>query len=344
MDNKEYYTKLADYLILNGYSKEGSGLYYGKAGIAIGLFELSRFLQDERIEDHAFELLKQSLLTKAEFCDLEIGLSGIAYALRYLTKNHFIEADQNELFGEKLRKIAVYVEEDVHEWQEKMNRLYSLLYAFGNEELSLLKPSSREKAEILWLNITHDLLNDLLKVQNIDSPFTQEIHRRFLVWLQWTRRLQQRRIVFQIDTNLLYETTTIYQKIKELGLLIESYQVEYFLSPAKTPTILHKEVDKVKSIHERDIISFCTLSHISDKDMIKNLSIDEEKTEERLQRSFAGNNFCSSLQGGIIQFLMRDIAIQDRHACERLSELILLPNLHSMYKVVKTIESLNKQR
>lgn len=135
MEAKEYYTKLSDYLILNGYSKNNSGLYYGKAGLAVGLFELSRYLNDERIENHAFELLNQSLISKTEVCDLEKGLSGIAYALRYLVENRFIEADANELISDKLDKIAIYISDDSGKWQERMDKLYALLYAFGKDEL-----------------------------------------------------------------------------------------------------------------------------------------------------------------------------------------------------------------
>ncbi|WP_157279125.1 lanthionine synthetase LanC family protein [Proteiniphilum acetatigenes] len=101
---------MIDYLLLNAYSVNSSGLYNGKAGISLCFFEIARFLQDEYIEEQAFELLQESLLTKNEDIGFENGLSGIGYVLLYLIKNQFIEADFEELFGNQQRKIEEYIE------------------------------------------------------------------------------------------------------------------------------------------------------------------------------------------------------------------------------------------
>lgn len=103
-------SKLVDYLLLNAYSVNSSGLYNGKAGISLCLFEIARFLQDDYIENHAFELLQQSLLTRSEDIGFENGLSGVGYVLTYLIKNKFIDADFDELFGLQLKKIEKYIE------------------------------------------------------------------------------------------------------------------------------------------------------------------------------------------------------------------------------------------
>ena len=102
-------SKLVDYLLLNAYSVNSSGLYNGKAGISLCLFEMSRFLQDEYIEEQAFELLKESLLTKNEDIGFENGLSGIGYVLLYLIQNKFIEADFEDLFGHHQKRIEEYI-------------------------------------------------------------------------------------------------------------------------------------------------------------------------------------------------------------------------------------------
>ena len=83
-------SKLVDYLLLNAYSVNSSGLYNGKAGISLCLFEMSRFLQDEYIEEQAFELLKEFLLTKNEDIGFENGLSGVGYVLLYLIQKDFV--------------------------------------------------------------------------------------------------------------------------------------------------------------------------------------------------------------------------------------------------------------
>ncbi|HJH63822.1 MAG TPA: hypothetical protein OIM59_04125 [Bacteroides mediterraneensis] len=67
--------------------------------------EVARFLEDEYIEDQALQTLQESLLTKTNDPGFENGLSGIGYVLLYLTKNKLVEADFDELFGDKLQFI-----------------------------------------------------------------------------------------------------------------------------------------------------------------------------------------------------------------------------------------------
>jgi hypothetical protein len=97
--------KLIDYVLLNSCSVNSSGLYNGKAGMALALFESAKYLQDKYIEEQAFELLEEALLTKNEDISFENGLSGIGYVLIYLLKNKFVDGDFEELFGENSAKI-----------------------------------------------------------------------------------------------------------------------------------------------------------------------------------------------------------------------------------------------
>lgn len=48
--------EIAKMLLLNSYTIEGYGLMQGKAGVAVTLFELSKYLNSEFIENHAFKL------------------------------------------------------------------------------------------------------------------------------------------------------------------------------------------------------------------------------------------------------------------------------------------------
>jgi hypothetical protein len=107
MINKTAILKLIDYVLLNACSINSSGLYNGKVGIALALFEAARYIQDEYIEEQAFDLLQESLISKTEDLSFENGLSGIGYVLIYLIENEFIDADFDELFSEQLEKILV---------------------------------------------------------------------------------------------------------------------------------------------------------------------------------------------------------------------------------------------
>lgn len=119
--------KLTDFVLLNSCSINSSGLYNGKAGMALALFEISRCLQDEYIEDQASELLQESLLSKNEDIGFENGLSGIGFALLYLINNKFIDADFEELFGDNLYRILNVL----RDWKDK----HSSVLLFNNVKI-----------------------------------------------------------------------------------------------------------------------------------------------------------------------------------------------------------------
>lgn len=95
--NEALIKKAAEHVMLNSCSVSSSGLFNGKAGMSLALFEVARFLEDEYIEDQALQTLQESLLTKTNDPGFENGLSGIGYVLLYLTKNKLVEADFDEL-------------------------------------------------------------------------------------------------------------------------------------------------------------------------------------------------------------------------------------------------------
>lgn len=109
-----YFQKLIDYTILNAYSLKDIGFYNGKAGISLSLFEMANYLQDEKIEEHAFELLQESLVLgeKKNNIRFESGLSGIGFVLLYLIQNKLIDADFNDLFEESQIAITSFIEQE----------------------------------------------------------------------------------------------------------------------------------------------------------------------------------------------------------------------------------------
>ena len=65
--------KLVDYISLNACSVNSSGLYNGKSGISLALFETAKCLQDTEIEDKAFSLFQESLIRKTNDYGFENG-------------------------------------------------------------------------------------------------------------------------------------------------------------------------------------------------------------------------------------------------------------------------------
>ena len=102
-------SKITDYILLNAYSINSSGFYHGKAGVSLALFEVSRLLQDDYLEEHAFELLQESLLYKGEDLGFADGYAGISFVFHYLIDNKFIDADIDELFGEQELELQSFV-------------------------------------------------------------------------------------------------------------------------------------------------------------------------------------------------------------------------------------------
>lgn len=102
--------KIVNSILLNSSSIEASGLYNGKSGVAIALFEASKYLQDDYLEDIAFSMIKESIITENNDISFENGLSGIGYALIHLIEGGFLEADYNELFENQHKNILRAVE------------------------------------------------------------------------------------------------------------------------------------------------------------------------------------------------------------------------------------------
>lgn len=118
--------KIADYVLLNAYSTKVSGLYNGKAGMALAMFEVSRALQDEYYEEQAMELLQESLLSQTDDIGYDNGLSGIGFVLCHLIEQGFVEANFEELFGSQLIKIKSQMSQMLdkkEKWADTLNHI-----------------------------------------------------------------------------------------------------------------------------------------------------------------------------------------------------------------------------
>lgn len=107
MKNEAIIRKIVDHILLNACSVNSSGLYNGKAGMALALFEAARYLKDNEIEEKAYILFQESLIrtTNTNDYSFENGLSGIGYVLIYLIENKFLDADFDEIFKDQYEKI-----------------------------------------------------------------------------------------------------------------------------------------------------------------------------------------------------------------------------------------------
>lgn len=148
--NTDTIRKLTDYVLLNSYSLTSAGLYIGRAGHSLCLFEMARFLNDEELENHAFELLQEALVAESDKIDFGHGECGIGYTLLYLIRHQLINADFTEFFGQKKEKIFFTI-------QNVKNRLYFLTALPFLIEYAQLFPNDPEAPRLI-----ERILNDSL--------------------------------------------------------------------------------------------------------------------------------------------------------------------------------------
>lgn len=214
-EDQERLQQLADYLILNGYSKEMSGLYFGKAGISLVLFEIARALENEWIDDHAFEFMNQSLLSKTTKFDLDNGLGGIAYALQYAIDRQFIDADFDELFGEQMKLLCQNFKEANKYSIERLHKLGYWVYVFNCIQPQANEANLNEWAFRYWkeeYELANSMIQSILREEVVNNhQLKQHYHLLSRLTDQW---LQQRTLPDEIlklrkDVNqtvrLLYE-------------------------------------------------------------------------------------------------------------------------------------------
>lgn len=122
--------EIVDELLLNISLVRSPGLYDGRAGIALSLFEASRFLHDPGLEDKAFNLLKESLARTNSDYSFESGLPGIGYAFVHMIINEFIDADFDEVFGSQNESILRHFE-FIDRQPDKLLSSLKVLYYFS---------------------------------------------------------------------------------------------------------------------------------------------------------------------------------------------------------------------
>ncbi|GHU63137.1 hypothetical protein FACS1894160_3220 [Bacteroidia bacterium] len=168
--------KLVEYIMLNAYSVKSIGLYNGKVGLSLCLFEVARYLNDESIEEYAFGLLQESLAlsSKSKNTGFESGLSGVGFGLLYLIKNQFIDANVEELFGEQIGRIQSLLKEtntffEKHFSQIYFLRLYDPLQKNTEIQYSINKIIKAIEDSLTQQFSKFDLnLSDQIKVRTLD--------------------------------------------------------------------------------------------------------------------------------------------------------------------------------
>lgn len=305
MVNEGIIRKIVDYILLNACSVNSSGLYNGKAGIAWALFETARFLQDEYIEEQAFELLKEALISKTDDMGFENGLSGIGYVLLYLIKNDFIDADFDELFGEQLEKILTNFEK----LKENPNTVLNAIKL--NYFLNVVKPYRPSYKRIDEMIKSIFEANELyFAIQFFDFKDIHYINNKTSVLSKFETYLKTIYDCGYADYSraVLNDYADLYRS----GRVKSSYKAAYYLEKLdKTGKyndviITNKQYaisDNVKNLSLRNCIE---LSQLTDNDKYLSLFLTEEekKIEKAILKLIPPGVFTAGYEQGVSRLLI----------------------------------------
>lgn len=103
------YKNLINFVLLHSHSLTKPGLLCGKSGIALCLFESSRFLEYEKLEEYGLELLQEAMASELHDYSFQNGKAGIAWVVNYLIENQFIDANLKELYGDEIKDIIFHI-------------------------------------------------------------------------------------------------------------------------------------------------------------------------------------------------------------------------------------------
>lgn len=313
--------KLVDYILLNAYSVNLSGLYNGKAGMALALFETAKYLQDEYIEEQGFELLQEALLSKNEDIGFENGLSGIGFALVYLIKNEFVDGDFSELFGENLEKItSKLIDLEKNPLEEHIIYQFNVVYF-----LSSVGECKYHEKVIHFIRFFLEKTSILLEkyISNLEKAHNEYLKGRFFSFFETYLRIATYCSSFFTPTLPVLEGyTSLYKKNK----LINSFQIGHYLEGYATKWNNNelREIAEInilfacKSLHpetltlSQRINLLCLLRQHEDRyiqqiNVLENNflnSINEKLLEKKLLQLIPSSSIIAGYQLGITRFLL----------------------------------------
>ena len=154
------------FLILNGYSQQNNGLMYGKMGTAISLFQLSRYLKDKKIEDHAYEMTNQVFASCVQCDSFDNGRIGLAWSLAYLINNQYAEIDYHEVYGKEhdiiMKTISCYIpnKDNIH---QSFDYLIFLLTVVPNISRHSVGTKIVDKILATLCSYSEDIINDSIE-------------------------------------------------------------------------------------------------------------------------------------------------------------------------------------
>jgi hypothetical protein len=154
--------KIADDLTHSDNIPYFNGLFYGKTGIALFLYNYYKYTKNRKYEDFASNLLDMvvpHLLNKMIPINYPYGLCGIGAGIEYLVQNGFIGADTDDILSDYDSIVSHYLSHPI--------LLSSLNQIFGIGKYLSFRMMKSKKKEML-----KDLIENVMKL--IEFQFLRE--------------------------------------------------------------------------------------------------------------------------------------------------------------------------
>ena len=183
---------IARHLILHGSFVKDVGLLEGKMGVAIFFYHYAAYINKRLYNDFAGELIDEiyNEIGLNNSFDFKGGFTGIAWALLYLIRNKFVDADPNEILEDLDKKIlewdvryitdisletglvglAHYV---IYRYSNKDDKNCSIPYNYISELATSIKLKINEK------NLNYHVIDNLTiilsgkQISTIENPLYQ---------------------------------------------------------------------------------------------------------------------------------------------------------------------------
>ncbi len=314
MESNEIIHKLTDNLLLSKYQVDFSGLYNGKVGIALGVFEAARYLHDDSIEGEAFNLLQESLLSNNRDVSFENGLSGIGSVFLYLIENQFIDANFEEIFEEHCEEIIKRFE-NIDKQPDFL--LSSMKVIYFLTDLSKARPNDKRIDEIvekifrgleLYLSIQFFDFKDIRYVKNKTSVMA--VYETYLKLVDYSG-------YDNFSTSLLNAYANLYRS----GRIASSVYIGYYLDRILLRSNLNGYEDaidsnlhnSIKNIHpdfllldqQIDIVKLVNnMDGKSKFNLLSNLNLIRQSLEDQIIKTIENGLFSLKYQFCLTRYLI----------------------------------------
>jgi len=317
MSQEKTIRKIANQLLQDAEKVTSGGLYNGKAGLSLSLFMASRFLQDESLEDVAYQLLKESLAVKTRDISFENGRSGTGYALLYLIENNYLEADFDEIFGEENEMIiknlssiekmpllllhlrqTVYFLSKVNGIKKEDSRISKIIQKFFEGLELYLIIQFQDFTDIRYINRKADVLN-IYKTYLKLIDYSGYNHFSHALLEDYAALYRNGKIMSSLETGFYLSKITERYNIKGYENVIKE-NFDYGIKNIHTSTLSLKErIDMAK------IIDGIGCKDVKVQELLPNIEdLQKEKALQDLLKAFDEKSFPFGSGAGLGRLLI----------------------------------------